>query len=57
MQVQGMDWNSFILDANSHEAIKSQTNAHHQQSLSGKDIVLKTTQYFLKNTCELHVTY
>ena len=49
MQVQGMDQNSFFLDAIDREALKSLTNAHHQKSLLGKDITLKTTQSFLKN--------
>ena len=57
MQVQGMDQNSLFLNAIDREAIKSQANGHHQKSLPGKDITLKTTQSFLKNTCELYVTY
>ena len=46
MQVQGIDQNSFFLDAINREALKSQTNAHHKKSLPGKDITLKTTQFF-----------
>ena len=57
MQLQGMDRNSFFLDAIDREAIKSWADAHHYISLREKDITLKTTQSFLKNTCEVYVTY
>ena len=48
MQVHGMNQNSIFVDAIDREAIKGQTDAHHQKSLPGKDIMLKTTQSFLK---------
>ena len=37
------------------EAIQSWANAHLQNSHPGKDIVTKTTQQFLKSTCELYM--
>ena len=57
MQVQVMDQNSFLLDAIDREVIKSWAYVHHQKSLPGKDIMLKATQSFLMNICELYVTY
>ena len=36
------------------EAIQLRADAHHQNSLCGKPIMLKTTQSFLKPSCELY---
>ena len=38
------------------EAMKARANAHPQKSFPGKDITLKTTQAFFKNSSELHRT-
>ena len=48
-----MNQNSSFLHMIEREAIQSQTDAHLQNSLPGKDIVTKTTQPFLKSTYEL----
>jgi len=39
-------------DVIDHEAMKVWANAHPEKSLPSKDITLKTTQTFLKNTSE-----
>ena len=36
----------------SREAIKVQTNAYHQNSLPGQDLMLKVAQIFFVNSCE-----
>ena len=55
-QLEGMDQNSFFFDTMDLEAIEAPTDAHFQKSLLSKDITLKTTQTFFKNTKELHLS-
>ena len=43
MRLQGMDLNSFFLDAINREAIKIWADSHHQNCLSNNGITLKTT--------------
>ena len=52
-----MDQNSFFSDTINREAIKAPTDALFQKSLPGKDITLKTTQTFFKNTSELRLSF
>ena len=55
MQLQDMNHKCPFLYTIDHEAIQSRANAHLQNSLPGKNIVTKTTQQFLKSTCELYM--
>ena len=41
MRLQGMDQNSFFLDAIDREAIKTRADAHHQNCLSSDGITSK----------------
>ena len=43
MRLQGMDLNSFFLDAIYREAIKMRTDSHYHNCLSNNGIMLKTT--------------
>ena len=43
MQLQGMDQNSFFLDAIDLEAIKMRADFHHQNCLSNNGVTPKTT--------------
>ena len=52
MCTQDMAQNSSISDAINHEGIKVQTDIHHQNMLSGKDITIKTPKPFFKNSYE-----
>ena len=43
MRLQGMDQNSFFVDAIDREAIKIRADSHPQNCLSNNDITPKTT--------------
>ena len=43
MRIQDMDQNSFFLGTIKRKAIQAWANAHHQKSLCGKPVALKTT--------------
>ena len=43
IQIQDMDQNSFFSCTIEREAIQARADAHHQKSLCGKPVALKTT--------------
>ena len=47
-----MGQKNFMLYAINHETIKVQTDAHHQNSLLGQDLMLKIAQIFFENSHE-----
>ena len=49
-----VDLSRFFQGMIDHEAIQAWVDAHHQNSLCGKSIMLKTTQTFLKPSSELY---
>ena len=50
-----MEQKVLFSDAIDREAIQARADAHLQNFFPGKDIMLKTTQAFFKNSFELHL--